>query len=222
MGSKENGGKGIAMKNTILVILACCLTVGTAQASSEKSAKGKKEGAKGSQVHAAPAALVAADDPTYKIGADDILKIDVWREDQLTRTVPVRPDGRITLPLLNDMRASGLTPMELAGAIRDELKNFVNNPQVTVSVMEINSRRIYVTGEVAKSGAFGLLPHMTALQAISSTGGFTQFARPKNIYILRTENGQQVKLPFNYKEAVRGRNPEQNIELQPGDVIVVP
>ena len=211
------------MKNTILVILACCLTVGIAQASSEKSAKAKKEGAKGSQVHAAPAAaMIAADDPAYKIGADDVLKIDVWREDQLTRTVPVRPDGRITLPLLNDMRASGLTPMELAGAIRDELKNLVNNPQVTVSVMEINSRRIYVTGEVAKSGAFGLLPHMTALQAISSTGGFTQFARPKNIYILRTEKGQQVKLPFNYKEAVRGRNPEQNIELQPGDVIVVP
>ena len=211
------------MKNTILLILACCLTVGIAQGSSEKSAKAKKEGAKGSQVHAAPAvALVAADDPTYKIGADDILKIDVWREDQLTRTVPVRPDGRITLPLLNDMRASGLTPMELAGAIRDELKNYVNNPQVTVSVMEINSRRIYVTGEVAKSGAFGLLPHMTALQAISSTGGFTQFARPKNIYILRTEQGRQVKLPFNYKEALRGHNPEQNIELQPGDVIVVP
>jgi len=211
------------MKNTILVVLACCLTVGMAQASSEKSAKAKKEGAKGSQVHAAPTvALAVADDPTYKIGADDILKIDVWREDQLTRTVPVRPDGRITLPLLNDMRASGLTPMELASAIRDELKNFVNNPQVTVSVMEINSRRIYVTGEVAKSGAFGLLPHMTALQAISSTGGFTQFARPKNIYILRTEKGQQVKLPFNYKEAVRGHNPEQNIELQPGDVIVVP
>lgn len=212
------------MKNTIVVILACCLTVGMAQASSEKSsAKGKKEGAKDSQAHAAAAAvLMAADDPAYKIGADDILKIDVWREDQLTRTVPVRPDGRITLPLLNDVRASGLTPMELAGAIRDELKNYVNNPQVTVSVMEINSRRIYVTGEVAKSGAFGLLPHMTALQAISSTGGFTQFARPKNIYILRTQHGEQVKLPFNYKEAVKGRNPEQNIELQPGDVIVVP
>lgn len=212
------------MKNTILAILAACLTVGMAQASSEKSnPKDKKEGTKGTQAHTIPAApLVAADDPTYKIGADDILKIDVWREDQLTRTVPVRPDGRITLPLLNDVRASGLTPMELAGAIRDELKNYVNNPQVTVSVMEINSRRIYVTGEVAKSGAFGLLPHMTALQAISSTGGFTQFARPKNIYILRTEHGEQVKLPFNYKEAVKGHNPEQNIELQPGDVIVVP
>jgi polysaccharide export outer membrane protein len=212
------------MKNTILVILACCLTVGMAQASSEKSgSKTKKEGAKASPGHTTPGtAAIAPDDPTYKIGADDILKIDVWREEQLTRTVPVRPDGRITLPLLNDIRATGLTPMELAGAIRDELKNYVNNPQVTVSVMEINSRRIYVTGEVAKSGAFGLLPHMTALQAISSTGGFTPFARPKNIYILRTEHGEQVKLPFNYKEAIRGHNPEQNIELQPGDVIVVP
>ena len=210
------------MKNTILVILAICLSMGMAQASSEKSgAKSKKEVVKGSQAHTTPG-VVAADDPTYKIGPEDILKIDVWREDQLTRTVPVRPDGRITLPLLNDVRASGLTPMELAASIGDGLKNYVNNPQVTVSVMEINSRRIYVTGEVAKSGAFGLLPHMTALQAISSTGGFTQFARPKNIYILRTEHGEQVKLPFNYKEAVKGHNPEQNIELQPGDVIVVP
>jgi polysaccharide biosynthesis/export protein len=212
------------MKNMIPVVLVVCLTVGMAQASSEKSgAKAKKEVAKGSQLHAAPGAVqIAADDPSYKIGADDVLKIDVWREDQLTRTVPVRPDGKITLPLLNDVRASGLTPMELAGSIRDELKNYVNNPQVTVSVMEINSRRIYVTGEVAKSGAFGLTPHMTALQAISSTGGFTQFAKPKSIYILRTEHGEQVKLPFNYREAVRGHNPEQNIELQPGDVIVVP
>jgi polysaccharide biosynthesis/export protein len=212
------------MKTTILMILAGCLTVSMAQASSEKStAKAKKEGTKPTQVHEVPAVpLVAADDPTYKIGAEDILKIDVWREDQLTRTVPVRPDGKITLPLLNDVRASGLTPMELAGSIRDELKNYVNNPQVTVSVMEINSRRIYVTGEVAKSGAFGMTPHMTALQAISSTGGFTQFAKPKNIYIRRKEHGQEVKLPFNYREAVKGRNPEQNIELQPGDVIVVP
>jgi polysaccharide biosynthesis/export protein len=211
------------MRNAILVILAGCMTAAIAQGSEKPNAKNKKETARSVQGHAAQGgAPIAPDDPAYKIGAEDVLKIDVWREDQLTRTVPVRPDGRITLPLLNDVRASGLTPMELAGAIRDELKNYVNNPQVTVSVMEINSRRIYVTGEVAKSGAFGLLPHMTALQAISSTGGFTQFARPKNIYILRTEHGEQVKLPFNYKEALKGHNPEQNIELQPGDIIVVP
>jgi len=112
--------------------------------------------------------------------------------------------------------------MELAGVIREELKTFINNPQVTVTVTEINSRRIYVTGEVTKAGAYALLPHMTVLQALSSSGGFTQFARMKNIYVLRTENGKQIKLPFNYKEAIRGKNPEQNIELQPGDVIVVP
>jgi polysaccharide biosynthesis/export protein len=93
---------------------------------------------------------------------------------------------------------------------------------VTVSVTEINSRRIYVTGEVAKAGAYPLLPHMTVLQALSSCGGFTQFARVKSIHVLRTENGKQVKLPFNYKEAVSGKNPQQDIELQPGDVIVVP
>jgi polysaccharide export outer membrane protein len=91
-----------------------------------------------------------------------------------------------------------------------------------VSVTEINSRRVYVTGEVAHPGAFPLLPNMTVLQALSSSGGFTQFARIKNIYVLRIENGKQVKLPFNYKEAVSGKNPAQNIEVQPGDVIVVP
>jgi polysaccharide export outer membrane protein len=150
------------------------------------------------------------------------LKIDVWKEEQLTRTVPVRPDGKITLPLLNDVQAAGLAPMELANEISEQLKKYINNPQVTVSVTEINSRRVYVTGEVMKGGAFALLPHMTVLQALSSSGGFTQFARIKNIYVLRTEGGKPVKIPFNYREAVKGKNPEQNIELLSGDVIVVP
>lgn len=158
----------------------------------------------------------------YKIGPQDLLKIDVWREDQLTRTVPVRPDGKISLPLLNDVQAEGLTPMELSRVIRDDLKKFINDPQVTVSVTEINSRRVYVTGEVVRPGTFPLIPNMTVLQALSSSGGFTQFAREKNIYVLRTENGKQVKFPFNYKDAINGKKPEQNILLQPGDVIVVP
>ncbi len=102
------------------------------------------------------------------------------------------------------------------------LKKYITNPQVTVGVTEINSRRIFVTGEVTKPGAFSLLPNMTVLQALSSSGGFTQFARLKNIYILRTEDGKQVKHPFNYKEAVSGKHPEQNIILEGGDVIVVP
>jgi polysaccharide export outer membrane protein len=158
----------------------------------------------------------------YKIGAQDVLRIDVWKEDQLTRIVPVRPDGKVTLPLLNDVQAVGLTPMQLAGLISEGLKKYINNPQVTVTITEINSRRIYVTGEVVRSGAFPLLPSMTVLQALSSSGGFTQFARTKKIYVLRVEDGKQVKLPFNYKEVVDGKKPEQNILLQPGDVIVVP
>jgi len=165
---------------------------------------------------------VAANDAEYKIGAQDLLRIDVWKEEQLTRTAPVRPDGKVTLPLLNDVQAAGLTPMQLAGVISEGLKKYINSPQVTVSVTEINSRRIYVTGEVARAGAFPLLPNMTVLQALSSSGGFTQFAKLKNIYVLRVEEGKQVKHPFNYKDVVNGKSPEQNILLEPGDVIVVP
>lgn len=218
------------MKNPIPLIVAGLLLAVAAPARSQDppaqdkpDTQDKKEEAKDAKAQpAASPAAVGAEDPTYKIGAQDVIRIDVWREDQLTRTVPVRPDGKITLPLLNDVQAAGLTPMELAGNIREELKKFVTNPQVTVSVTEINSRRIYVNGEVNKSGAFQLLPHMTVLQALSGSGGFTAFARIKNIYVLRNENGKSVRIPFNYKEAIKGKNPEQNIELQPGDVVVVP
>lgn len=165
---------------------------------------------------------VKPNDSEYKIGAQDVLRIDVWREDQLTRTVPVRPDGKVTLPLMNDIQAEGLTPMQLAATISEGLKQYINNPQVTVTITEINSRRIYVAGEVARAGAFALLPNMTVLQALSSSGGFSQFARLKNIYVLRVENGKQAKYPFNYKEVIKGKNAEQNILLKPGDVIVVP
>jgi polysaccharide biosynthesis/export protein len=158
----------------------------------------------------------------YKIGAQDVLRIDVWKEAELTRTVPVRPDGKISLPLLNDVQAAGLTAAQLSNVISEGLKKFINSPQVTVTVNEINSRRVYVTGEVAHAGAFPLLPAMTVLQALSSSGGFTQFAKVKGIYVLRTEDGKQVKHPFNYKEVLAGRKPEENIALEPGDVIVVP
>jgi polysaccharide biosynthesis/export protein len=161
-------------------------------------------------------------DPDYRIGPQDLLRIDVWKELEISRTVPVRPDGKISLPLLNDVQAAGLTPMQLAGVIGEGLKKYITDPQVTVTVSEINSRRIYVTGEVLKAGAFPLLPNMTVLQALSSSGGFSQFARVKNIYVLRKEEGKDVKYPFNYKDVVSGKKPEQNILLQPGDVIVVP
>lgn len=211
-------------RNAIRWMLACCMMATAARVGvSRQAAQDKKEDAKnGKDQAAAPATHNTPNDPAYKIGPQDVLKIDVWKEDQLTRTVPVRPDGKITLPLVNDIQAVGLTPMELAGVITEELKKFITSPQVSVSVTEINSRRIFVTGEVMKAGGYTLLPNMTVLQALSSSGGFTQFARIKNIYVLRTENGKQTKVPFNYKQAVSGKNPEENIELQPGDVIVVP
>src|SRR5256714_15615054 len=166
------------------------------------------------------ASLGTLDDAEYKIGPQDVLRMDVWKEAEVSRAVPVRPDGKISLPLLNDVQAAGLTPMQLSTVIADGLKKFMNDPQVTVSVSEINSRRIYVTGEVARAGAFPLLPNMTVLQALSSSGGFTQFAKLKNIYVLRIEYGKQMKLPFNYKDAVNGKRPDQNVLLQ-FDVIIV-
>lgn len=216
------------MKNLISLLLAGVVLGGVALAYGQDAPpaqdnQDKKEEAKDAKSQLAPSpAPTGAEDPTYKIGAQDVIRVDVWREDQLTRTVPVRPDGKITLPLLNDVQAAGMTPMELAGVVREGLKKFITNPQVTVSVTEINSRRIYVNGEVNKSGAYQLLPHMTVLQALSGSGGFTAFARIKNIYVLRNENGKSTRIPFNYKEAIKGKNPEQNIELQPGDVVVVP
>jgi len=167
---------------------------------------------------AAPA-VVGAD---YKIGPQDVLRIDVWKEPEITRTIPVRPDGKISLPLLNDVQAAGLTAMELATSLREGFSKYLTNPQVTVTINEVNSRRVYVTGEVSHPGAFPLLPNMTVLQALASAAGFTQFAKLKSIYVLRTENGKQVRHPFNYKEVIKGNLAEQNILLQAGDVIVVP
>jgi polysaccharide export outer membrane protein len=157
----------------------------------------------------------------YVIGADDTLHISVWKEPDLSETLPVRPDGKISMPLLNDITAAGLTPLQLRDEITEKLKKYVSDPRVTIVVTGMNSRRVFVTGEVLHTGPMTLLPHMTVLQALAQAG-FTQFANPKAIYLLRNQNGKQVKLPFNYKEVVKGNRPEQNIELKPGDTIVVP
>lgn len=165
---------------------------------------------------------VAPTDPNYVIGPQDTLDIAVWKEPDLTRTVPVRPDGKISLPLLDDVQAGGLTPSQLGVEITQRLKKYFTDPRVTVIVATIASQRIYVLGEVTRAGAYPLLAGMTLLQALSSAGGFTQFANPKNIYLLREENGTQVKHPFNYKNVVSGKDPGQNVVLKAGDTIVVP
>jgi polysaccharide biosynthesis/export protein len=157
----------------------------------------------------------------YVIGADDTLHISVWKEPDMSVTLPVRPDGKISIPLLDDVQAAGMTPMQLAASIKLKLKKYIEDPRVTVVVTAMNSQRVYVTGEVTHSGPIPLLPGMTVLQALSSAG-FTQFANLKAIYLLRTENGQETKIPFNYKDAIRGKNTQTDLALKPGDTIVVP
>ena len=164
----------------------------------------------------------ATADPNYVIGAQDVLDINVWKEPDVSRVVPVRPDGKISLPLLNDVQAAGLTPAQLAAQVTESLKKYVTNPQVTVIVTTINSQRVYILGEVTRPGAFPLIPGMSVLQALSSAGGFTQFAKVKSIFVRRIENGKESKYPFNYKEVISGKKAEQDILLKAGDTIVVP
>lgn len=191
-----------------------------AQGTSPQNAKSDKVlTARGMDVQ--PTNLATAD-PNYLIGAEDVLTIDVWKEPEISRTVPVRPDGKISLPLLSDVQAAGLSPTQLTSQIEEQLRKVLVNPQVTVIVTQINSKRIYLLGEVTRGGAYPLLPNMTVLQALSSAGPFTQFANLKKIYVMRSENGEQVMLPFQYKEVVNGHKPEQNVLLKAGDTIVVP
>jgi len=157
----------------------------------------------------------------YVIGPEDVLHVAVWREADLTATLPVRPDGKISLPLLNDVQASGLTPQQLADSVREKLKKYIADPRVTVVVTQINSKRIFMVGEVLHPGPMSMIANMTVLQALSSAG-LNQFANTKRIYVLRTENGKQQKLPVNYRKLVKGEQIEQNYLLQPGDEIVVP
>jgi polysaccharide biosynthesis/export protein len=168
--------------------------------------------------NAAPTSLAG---PEYVIGPEDVLHIAVWKENDLTATLPVRPDGKISLPLLDDVQAAGLTPKQLADSVTEKLRKYIADPRVTVVVTAINSKRIYLVGEVLHAGATPMLPNMTVLQALSSAG-LNQFANTKRIYVLRTANGKQQKLPVNYRKLVKGEEIEQNYILQPGDTIVVP
>lgn len=159
--------------------------------------------------------------PDYVIGPEDVLHVAVWKEADLTATLPVRPDGKISLPLLNDVQAAGLTPMQLADSLTEKLKKYVASPRVTVVVTQINSKRIYMAGEVSHTGAMPMLPNMTVLQALSSAG-LTQFANTKKIYVLRTQDGKQQKMPVDYRKLLKGEQMDRNYVLQPGDTIVVP
>jgi len=158
----------------------------------------------------------------YKIGEQDVLTITVWRETELSGTVMVRPDGKITLPLLNDVHAAGLTPDELKNSLTEKLGPFVNTPQVTVAVREINSRKVFIIGQVGHEGSYRINSTTSVLQIIAEAGGLRDFANRKGIYVLRTQNGSQQRLTFNYDKVIRGKDSKDNILLRPGDTIVVP
>jgi polysaccharide export outer membrane protein len=158
---------------------------------------------------------------TYVIGATDVLGVTVFKEPTLSSSLLVRPDGMISMPLLGDIQASGKTPLQLADEIADELKKYVQDPHVTVVLSQINSKKVYLIGEVGKTGPVDMTPGMTLLQAIATAGGLTQYANSKKIYILRTENGKQEKIPVRYKRALRGDS-SLNLILNQGDTIVIP
>jgi polysaccharide biosynthesis/export protein len=203
----------------LIVFLALALPANAQEASSSKP---PGQSAIPAMASDAPKKAAATTDPNYVIGAQDVLDISVWKEPDVSRVVPVRPDGKISLPLLNDVQAAGLTPPQLAAQITDSLKKYVTTPQVTVIVATINSQRVYILGEVTRPGAYPILPGMSVLQALSSAGGFTQFAKIKSIFVRRFENGKEVKYPFSYKDVINGKKPEQEILLKAGDTIVVP
>lgn len=218
------------MKRTILLIVAVIFLAGAGNAQSAQGGKADKHDPPVVSARAIPSitedakpsAAPATTNPAYVIGPEDVLDVNVWKEPDMTRIVPVRPDGKITLPLINDVQAAGSTPQQLAAAVTEKLRKFLTEPQVTVIVTQINSQRVFVVGEVLRAGAFPLIPGMTVLQALSSAGGFTTFADVKKIHVMRLVNGKHVELPFNYREVLKGDNPDQNIKLEPGDTVVVP
>jgi len=161
-----------------------------------------------------------ADTDSYVIGPEDVLFIHVWREDLLSRSVPVRMDGKISLPVVNDVQAAGMTPLQLKEALTKQLKEFVDNPEVSVIVMEANSFKVYVSGEVRTQGVIRLKTETTILEIIPLAGGFTEWADKSDITIIRKENGKEMRIKANYNRIVRGKDP--TVKLKAGDVIVVP
>jgi polysaccharide export outer membrane protein len=166
---------------------------------------------------------VSIDNKSYVIGENDLLSIDVWKQQEISRQVPVRPDGKISLPLIGQIQASGLTPLQLQDNITEKLKTYISNPEVTVIVEDPRSHQFNIVGQVQHPGQFPLSESMTVLDAIAAAGGFRDFAKETKIYVLRPmPGGIRVRIKFNYKNVIKGKDLHENVALEPGDTIVVP
>jgi polysaccharide export outer membrane protein len=175
----------------------------------------ERDSAAGGQMHRTQAA--------YRIGAGDVLQISVWREPEVSVAgVAVRSDGKISLPLIKEVEAAGLTPAELEQALALRFAQFINNPEVTVITNEIHSQKVYLIGGVGRPGSLELRTPMTMLQVLAEAGGLTEFAKRKKVYVLRKQDGRQTRYPFDYEAVIKGRDPQLNFAVQPGDTIVVP
>ena len=179
--------------------------------------------AKDESVHQAQSTSGRATDDSFVIGSDDVLAINVWKEPDVSRSIPVRSDGKITLPLVGELQAAGHTPRELQTEIANKLQSYISEPEVTVIVQEVKSQRFNILGQIAKPGSYLVSNSATVLDAIALAGGFRDFAKKKSIYVLRQNgDGTQSRLPFNYAEVIKGKNPEQNVKLKPRDTVIIP
>lgn len=166
---------------------------------------------------------VATTDDSFIIGAGDILAINVWKEPEISHAVPVRSDGKVSLPLIGELQASGETPRQLQAALKEKLQAFISDPDVTVIVQEVRSQRFNILGQVVKPGSYLLTNTTTVLDALALAGGFRDFAKKKSIYVLRAKtDGSQTRIAFNYNEVIKGNKPSQNIRLEPRDTLVIP
>lgn len=212
--------RNIGLTGAVAFVLICAPTL---RAQNPNGPAPKTEGSKPSDPSPAAQgdATAAPKLPTdYRIGAEDELTISVWHEPELSQAVVVRPDGQITLPLLNDLKVVGLTTDELQALLTEKLKTVVNDPQVTVIVKAVHSRKVSIIGNIAKQGVYALGGKKTVLELIAEAGGVGPFAKTRSIYILRKTGGKETRIPFNYKKALSGKS--DNPELFPGDMVVVP
>ncbi len=208
-----------AMHRFFLTVAGVVLVIGVA-ATTPLLAQNRQKTATEKQDTAKQATVISDD---YKIGAGDVLQISVWKEpDVSVPTVVVRPDGKIAVPLIKEIQVEGLTPKEAEALITDRLGKYINDVNVTVVVTEINSKKVFVLGAVEHQGPIPYTYRMSVVQALSEAGGLTDYAKRKKIYVLRNENGKDYRMPFDYQAVIKGEKMEQNIQLLPGDTIVVP